>query len=149
MLQVEVCNAQLKQESTVPEPSMHAEPGDNCCKPTCLLVPDRELHVCHACRDPVLCAVRALGIYWVQRFHPALHNDDFPDPKRGEDWNKAACWPANNPHSNVSYAQQAKALKAHFMAADTISKKITHSGRVGAACTMDEVGAPSTVRTVP
>ena len=133
---------------TVPMPSVHAESGMHAVSLDACWCLHPELHVCHACRAPVLCAVRALGIYWVQRFHPALHDDDFPDPTRGGDWNKTACWPANKPHSNVSYAQQAKALKAHFKAADIISKKITHSGRVASACTMDELGAPQSVRAL-
>ena len=99
-----------------------------------------------ACRDPVVCAVRALGMYLILRY--TCKGDDFPDPTKGSEWNEAALWPANNPKKNVSYGQQAKSLSNHFIAHDIITSKKAHSGRVAAACTMDEIGVPSAVRAL-
>ena len=144
------CSSQVSHKKNVPSVRIVSEVLlgiflDSCCSSACLQLFAWQPSACAVAdfRLAFMCAVRALAIHLIMRF--TVRGDDFPDPDKGGQWNAAALWPANNPLKNISYDQQRKALKGHFLAADIISKKVTHSGRVSAACTMADSGVPHAV----
>ena len=53
--------------------------------------------------NPLLCAQRALAAHLCQRYN--LDAVLLPDPRKPEDWNSWALWPASLSNVNVSYDQ--------------------------------------------
>ena len=54
-------------------------------------------------RNPLLCAQRALAAHLCQRYN--LDAAVLPDPRKPEEWNQWALWPASISNVNVSYDQ--------------------------------------------
>lgn len=88
---------------------------------------------------PAMCPHGSLGQHLVMRF--TVGSEPFPSPQDFGVWVTTPMWPGYDPTQNVSYSQQAEAIK-HYLEKELgiYVRKVTHIFRVLAARNLDEVG---------
>ncbi len=96
---------------------------------------------------PAMCPHGSLGQHLVMRFTEGT--EPFPSPSDFELWVTTPMWPGNDPRQNVSYSQQAQAIK-HYLEEELgiHVRKVTHIFRVLAARDLDEAGIDDKVTMV-